>query len=357
MTGRDFERDFARVLEMESLAGRYRDVLRRQRRARDRREYPLARLLWNYLACRLGRLLRPSGAGAVRGGGVSPDPSAGAARPEGFLALDSRKASARKALYVREERIAVYTAFFGPYDLLREPLLHPDNIDYFVVTDQPVPEGSLWKRIAPEDLPHGGVPAFGPAGTVDPVLANRWCKMHPHLLFPDHAFSVYVDANIWVLSDLTPLTASLERFPVAMFRHKRRDCVYEEVAAVLAQGKGSPEVLKAHEALLRAHGIPAHWGLLEASVIARRHSDPVCVDLMEAWWEAFCANSRRDQISLIDCLWLKGIQPSAVGLLGDNLQRCDLFLQMRHAAEASGEPRDRDGLLAMIAGESDRFQS
>ncbi|MBO6169300.1 MAG: DUF616 domain-containing protein [Bacteroidales bacterium] len=335
MTGRGFEEGFERVLAMESLAEKYRDVLRRRRRAQERQKYPFVVLVWNFLVYRLGRLL---GSSETRSGLGAGRPGA-SLRPEGFLALDAQKASERKDLYVREERIAVYTSFFGAYDQLREPLMHPDNIDYFIVTDQAVPEGSLWKRVPLQVVPDGLAS--------DPILANRWCKMHPHLLFPEYAFSVYVDANIWVLSDLTPLTAGLGRFPVAMFRHKKRDCVYAEVEAAIRQGKGAPEALQAHEALLRSHGVPTHWGLLEASVIARRHQDPVCVELMEAWWESFSANSRRDQISLIDCLWLKGIQPSAIGILGDNLQRCNLFLQMHHKVEGVAEPGTLEELLAL----------
>lgn len=339
MTGRDLERDFTRVLEMESLSERYRDYLRRQRRVQARREYSFLELARNFLAYRLGRLFNRSA--PVSGAPAdSPDLSGAASRPAGFLALDTQTAIQRKSLYVRKERVAVYTSFFGPYDLLREPLLHPDNIDYFVITDQAVPAGSLWKRLDPGALPDGVA--------ADPVLANRWCKMHPHLLFPEYAYSVYLDANIWVVSDLTPLTANLERFPVAMFRHKKRDCVYEEVEACLAQGKGAPEELLPHARLLRSHGIPEHWGLLEASVIARKHLDPACVALMDAWWEAFLANSRRDQISLIDCLWLKGIEPSGIGVLGDNLQRCDLFLQMRHREDSAAEPRNLEELLGLV---------
>ena len=78
--------------------------------------------------------------------------------------------------------------------------------------------------------------------------------------------------------------------------------------------------------------------------------DPACVELMEAWWESFFANSRRDQISLIDCLWLMGIQPRTIGVLGDNLQRCDMFLQMHHTADGADEPRNMDDLLAVIKG-------
>lgn len=239
------------------------------------------------------------------------------------LALDRHTAAERKSLYVREQRIAVYTALFGPYDSLRDPRFQPDNIDYYVLTDQEIPEGSVWKRIGASDV-------IPPDYQEDPVLCNRWCKMHPHLLFKDYRYSIYLDANIWVFSDLTPLTAGLDAYPVAMFRHKKRDCVYDEVQACLDQKKDKEDSLQAHLEVIRAHGIPRNWGLLEASVIARKHADPRCVELMEAWWEAFIRNSRRDQIPLIDCLWLKGINPAVIGTLGGNLRRCSLFVQMPH---------------------------
>ena len=71
----------------------------------------------------------------------------------------------------------------------------------------------------------------------DPVLANRWCKMHPHQLFPQYPLSVYLDSNIRIVSDLTALTSAMTGFPVCMFRHKQRDCVYEEIHACLLKKK------------------------------------------------------------------------------------------------------------------------
>ena len=169
MTRQGSEEGFERILAMESLAEKYRDVLRRQRRAQARQKHPFVVLLWNFLVYRLGMLFKTSGPCSGRNSACADAFS----RQEMSLALDSQKASGRKDLYVREERIAVYTACFGPYDMVREPLLQPDNIDYFIVTDQDIPEGSLWKRVPLQVLP-GGV-------STDPVLANRWCKMHPHM--------------------------------------------------------------------------------------------------------------------------------------------------------------------------------
>lgn len=263
----------------------------------------------------------------------------------GLLWLKRGKLSTRQPErgFVRSGRVAVYTSLFGSYDILREPLIIPANVDYFVMTDQDIPSVSAWKKIGISSL----VPAYCQG---DPVLLNRWCKMHPHLLLKDYQYSVYIDTNIWVLSDLTPLTAGLDSFPVAMFSHKKRDCVYDEIQACIKQGKGTKESLESHEKLIRSHGIPRHWGLLEASVIARKHSDPECVDLMESWWDAFTKNSRRDQISLIDCLWLKGIRPSVIATLGANLQRSDMFIQLHHKGDpkSEGEPTNLQELLRCI---------
>jgi hypothetical protein len=49
--------------------------------------------------------------------------------------------------YFSEDRIAVYTAIFGPYDRLIEPVTVPDNVDFFIFTDQEVAEDSIWQKM------------------------------------------------------------------------------------------------------------------------------------------------------------------------------------------------------------------
>ncbi len=227
--------------------------------------------------------------------------------------------------YFSEERVAVYMAMFGNYDEIREPLIQPDNVDYFLISDAPPAEGSRWTWLSPDSL----VPE---AYRRDPALANRWCKMHPHRIFPDYRLSVYLDSNFWIVSDLTALVSGMGAFPLAMFLHKNRDCVYEEIRACRIKGKAPEAALRAHEALLRAHGVPEKSGLLEAPVLVRRHHDPECVRLMDAWWDAFLAGCRRDQISLADALWLLKIPVRTVGTLGSDFRRCNLLIAMPHGA-------------------------
>lgn len=232
--------------------------------------------------------------------------------------------------YFSHEKIAVYTACMGNYDNVEEPLIRPDNIDYYLITDSsphekaPLSEG-LWKTVCAQEV----VPA---EYVSDPVLANRWCKMHPHQLFPQYPLSIYLDSNIRIVSDLTALTSAMTGFPVCMFRHKQRDCVYEEIHACLLKKKDTRASLQRQQALLRTHGVPEHYGLLEAPVLVRRHADPACRDLMETWWDSFLAGSRRDQIALIDALWKLEISPSLIGTLGNDVRECDLFMIMPHAA-------------------------
>lgn len=318
MTGKaiDSKVFFDLIVKRESEAKEYKKSQKWEKRKTVLKEYPFFKTLLAYLSARLRR----------RGKSQVITHLHDRSRLGTDLALDHYDASERKDLYIREERIAVYTSLIGPYDTLKEPLLHPDNVDYYIFTDQPIQSGSQWKSLDIRSLLPSGIQR-------DPVACNRWCKFHPHLLFPDYQYSIYIDSNIWVFSDLTPLTASLDSFPVAMFRHKKRNCVYEEIQACLDQNKGDRGRLEQQVDELKALGIPPHWGLLEASVIARQHLDPACVSLMEKWWDSFMLGSGRDQISLIECLWRDGIDPYAIGTLGDNLQRCDLFLQTRHVNE------------------------
>lgn len=262
--------------------------------------------------------------------------------------LDRGTVREREDSYFSPCRIAVYTVLFGAYDELKEPWIRPDNIDYYVLTDQEVPEGSAWKKKDIPDCAQGfklpGAKEAAETGFPETVLRNRFLKMFPHLIFPDYEISIYLDANIQVCSDLTALTAGLPPehpsgfqpaqpqvcLPICMFRHKKRDCVHEEIKACIAQKK-APEgrLLKEGEAL-RQSGIPEHWGLLEAPVIVRRHRNEACRRLMETWWSEFLKGSGRDQPALIRALKKEGLTPDCIVPLGTNLRRCSLFVQTEH---------------------------
>jgi hypothetical protein len=65
--------------------------------------------------------------------------------------------------------------------------------------------------------------------------------------------------------------------------------------------------------------MPHDYGLLEGSAIVRDTSSPQIQPIMEAWWQEFSQNVRRDQLSLPFILWEKGIPIHQVGELGSNI--------------------------------------
>ena len=224
--------------------------------------------------------------------------------------------------FVTRHRIAVYTSVFGSYDKLMNPIYKPDNIDYFIISDQKIPEDSIWKpinfrEVIPQDI-------------VTNVEKNRYVKILPHKIFMDYDYSIYVDGNVFITSDLSALIYSLDNYPVAMHKHKNRDCVYEEIAVCISKGKDSIDALEQHRKLLKDHGVPEHLGLLEATVIARKHNDKRCIELMQMWWDEFEAYSKRDQISLIDAMWCTNTVIDKVATLGDNIMKNDLFVIIPH---------------------------
>ena len=98
--------------------------------------------------------------------------------------------------------------------------------------------------------------------------------------------------------------------------------------------KAPGPALDAHLEIIRSRGIPENWGLIEAPVISRKHHDPLCITIMDKWWECFMSGpSRRDQIALIDCLWQLGIDPSILATLGGSVSRCCLFWINQHDGE------------------------
>lgn len=221
-----------------------------------------------------------------------------------------------------DKRVAVYTAVFGNYDRLWEPLFCPDNVDYFIFTDGEIPAGSKWVKSPWEGIMD--------AGHMTGTEKNRYLKMHPHLLFPEYEYSVYIDGNILVTADLTVLAMQTADFPVAMHIHKDRDCVYEEIDKCIEKHKDTPEALSEQRTVLQHMGIPEHWGLLEAPVIARRHHEPVCKEIMKTWWTCFCEGCNRDQIALIRCLWELQINPRKLGSLGTSVMTNSKFIWNPH---------------------------
>ena len=191
-----------------------------------------------------------------------------------------------------DPRLVVYTCITAGYDDLL-PVREPEaGVRYVCFSDRQLAGDKGWEL---RPLPRQDL---------DPVSANRFVKMHPHRLFPEHERSVYVDGNMELRGGLRPFAdAALREHPFAVFSHPFRDCLFVEGTECALIGYGWIWTYAAQLRRYHGEGMPGRAGLFECGVLPRDHHRPEVVALMEAWWREFQDGVKRDQISLPYLLW------------------------------------------------------
>lgn len=186
-----------------------------------------------------------------------------------------------------KKRIVVYTAVAKGYDDLQPPQPKSDGCDHLCFCDDARPTAAGWEY-RPFDV-----------HAADPVRTAKKPKVMPHLYFPEHEYSIWIDANVVVMGDVTEFVERyLSDASIAMFAHpENRDCIYDEAEACIRIGKDDTRIIRRQIDGYRRIGHPAHAGLNACTIIARRHRDPTIIGAMEDWWREIQAHSRRDQIS------------------------------------------------------------
>ncbi len=215
-------------------------------------------------------------------------------------------------------KIVVYTAITHGYDVLKPP-----------------PES--WRGEA-EFVAFLDTPAQVPGWTYRPIYRRfkdpcRNAKIHkilPHEYFPDAEYSLWIDGTITIKSKL-PLRQWAKRFlahhDLALFKHRYRDCIYEEAAACLALKLDRPELIHRQMQRYFKEGYPAKNGLAECMVLFRRHTRKMRL-FNEAWYREIHTGSRRDQLSFNYVAHKLGFHYQYLpGLIWDNPH----FNRARHA--------------------------
>lgn len=202
--------------------------------------------------------------------------------PNDFLSSNKRK-------------VAIYTALFGDYDKIKQIKVKNPFCDYYIFTDQKLPNNCDWQLKEynfSEDI------------SDNPILKNRFLKMHPHLLFPDYEYSIYIDAAIIIELDIMRLMSRIGNNHLALFKHHAGiDCSYEEANRVKRIGIASQEIVDKQMNRYEIEGFPKHFGFYECSIIVRKHNENDCISIMDTWWKEFLNESKRDQLSFMYSVW------------------------------------------------------
>ncbi len=214
---------------------------------------------------------------------------------------------------VNGARGVVYTCITNGYDLPLSPNYIDENCDYLLFTDSKSSvKNSKWeiKLLDEKSKEFQG------------MKINRYYKMHPFELFNEYDFSIYVDGNVQIISEISSLyeIAKNSVTGIAMHLHSQRNCIYQEGKACIIGQRGDPEKIKMQLNKYKEEGFPHNFGLLEATIIVVDLHNDNAKKIMNKWWNEFNASdSKRDQLSLPYIIWKEGFSISDVGCLGNNI--------------------------------------
>lgn len=218
-----------------------------------------------------------------------------------------------------KSKIAVYTCITGNYDKeILEPFLKMENIDFYLFTDNENITSKYWKVMK---LPDN-------VNQYNNILKNRYLKMHPKELFKDYDYSIYIDGNVKVMSDLTDLIYSInDKTGISMHRHQFRNCIYKEIEVCKIKKKGNYSEMKRQVDKYKQEGFPQEFGMLEATIIVSDLNNDNSEKILDDWWNEFISTkSLRDQISLHYVIWKNHLTIEDFGNLGYNLYRNPKFI-------------------------------
>lgn len=211
---------------------------------------------------------------------------------------------------IEGKKIVIYTAIFGGYDEIQEPLYVNPLMDYYIFTDREVPKNSIWKKI--------NIEKYLDISDMDSYHISKYIKLFPNIFFESYDFSIWVDGTTKIWADLYAYIDRLNGNVIGMFDNPVHDCIYTEANFLIYYNRVPYELIRRQIADYRKEGYPEHNGMYECTIIVREHNDLKCRKLMLEWWQQINRYSMRDQISFPYVLWKNGISRSEVTVLGEN---------------------------------------
>lgn len=200
----------------------------------------------------------------------------------------------------------VYTAISGNCDII--PVIHDyirEGWQYVCFTDN-----KTLLRLG--KFGHWKIMPLGFA-RLDSTKNARWHKTHPAELFPEFSESLWVDANINILTPYIFELAENADNDLLVPKHYCRKSVYQELKAVKALSREPSANINIIGKFLRSEGMPDNFGLNETNIIFRKHT-PAITKLMHEWWFMIEHYSKRDQLSFSYVLWKNSVDINSISI-------------------------------------------
>lgn len=217
-------------------------------------------------------------------------------------------------------KVAVYTCITKGYDKPKIPVYVENDTDYYMYTDSTEIQGKVWKK---KDIDCEKYEDE----------ANRYYKFHPEIFEKSFDYAIYVDGNVKVISDVTTLCsiAHKAKTGIAMHKHHKRDCVYQEGKACKYYKRGNYKKIEEYLDKMKKENFPEKFGLFEATVIVYDLKNPNTKKIANEWWNMYYkSNTKRDQIFFPYIIWKMGFDIEDVGDLGNNIWKNPKFIVYGH---------------------------
>lgn len=223
---------------------------------------------------------------------------------------------------LKEKKIAIYSVVAGKYDSIKEPLYCNEICEYYMITDQDIDENSKWKKI--------DINSIKEIKDKSNLEKARYLKTHPHIIFPEYDYTIWVDGNILIVADLFPILEEMGDKLMAIHNHPNRKCIYNEGKTIVALNKAKKNEVQKQLKHYKSEGFPKEYGLFETNVIATKISEDMCMKIMEEWWSEMEKFTKRDQLSFTYVLWKNNLQCDFIKLIGDNTRMNPRFRVSAH---------------------------
>ena len=201
---------------------------------------------------------------------------------------------------IKNNKIAIYTAFTGDYDTLKEPEVIDENCDYICFTDNPNLESDIWKIIQMDET------------TLDNNRKAKQYKLLPHKYLKDYKYSFWLDGTFRIKGSIREYIYKNIKAdsPMLCVVHTERDCVYEEYEASKIIPRYPRSVMEEQITYYKNQGFPEKYGLGVMGAIFRKHNDGAVIKVMEDWWEENIKFTNQDQLSFAYVCWANDFHPS-----------------------------------------------
>lgn len=196
------------------------------------------------------------------------------------------------------KKFVIYTVLTGNYDDILQPEVVDDRFDYILFSNDIFERRiGIWtiQRI-PNVIEN------------DNKRLSRYPKTHPETLLSQYEASLYIDANVQIISGTVydrfiELYESRVEYAGIKLVLTGRDCIYDH-AFDMSHGfcvEHDYVAIRQCRELYKL-GFPRHWGLNENNIIFRIHTERMA-NVDAEWWNWIVNWSSRDQLSYMYCLW------------------------------------------------------